>query len=93
MYVRWLTRVQLFSSKKFKEEKMRKALSVVVVAFVVGVVHTFIKPHLDNVVPASWKTNYWTQSFFTGAFIMVAVILSTSVIRMLPIPAVKGKVV
>lgn len=72
---------------------MKKALAVAVVAFIVGVVHTFIKPQLDSLVPANWKTNYWTQSFFTGAFIMIAVILSTTVLRMLPVPAaLKGKV-
>lgn len=73
---------------------MKKALAVAVVAFIVGVVHTYIKPQLDSIVPASWKSNYWTQSFFTGAFIMIAVIIATTVLRMLPVPSsLKAKVV
>ena len=62
---------------------MTKVLSLVAVAFVVGTVHTFIKPHLDNVVPSSWKSHWAAQSFFTGAFILIAVVISTVALRAL----------
>ncbi len=69
-----------------------KVVAVAVVAFTVGIVHTFIKPHLDNLVPASWKTQWYAQAFFTGSFILVALIVSATALRAFKVPGVKAVV-
>lgn len=68
---------------------MKKPLALVIIAFVVGVVHSFLAPKLDAAIPATWKGNRWMQSFFTGAFIIVALIASTFVLRALKVPVAK----
>ena len=58
-----------------------KIISLIVVSFVVGVVHNFVKPQLEGLVPESWRNTWYTQAFFNGAFILLAVIVSATALR------------
>jgi hypothetical protein len=69
---------------------MRKVIAIIVTAFAVGVVHSFIKPQLDAIVPANLKSNWVTQSIFTGGFILAAIVVATTVLRAVGAPRMRS---
>lgn len=64
-----------------------RIVALILVALTVGLVHSFTAPKLEQLVPASWRSNMWTQAAFSGAFILVAVLISTAALRALRISA------
>lgn len=64
-----------------------KVFALVLVSLTVGLVHSYTAPKLEQLVPATWRQNMWTQAAFSGAFILVAVFVSAAALRALKIPA------
>jgi len=77
-------------TKNAMNRSFMKAFSVALISVVVGFVYTYVQPQLNNVVPASWKSNKLTQAFFSGAFIIVAVVISIYAVRLFKLPVPKG---
>ncbi len=55
-------------------------VALVVLAWVLGFVHSYLQPKLANVLPATWSQNAFGRSFFTGAFILVSFFIATFLI-------------
>lgn len=55
-------------------------IALVVLAWVLGFIHSYLQPKLANVLPATWSQNPFGRSFFTGAFILVSFFIATFLI-------------
>jgi hypothetical protein len=58
-------------------------VALVVLAWVLGWIHSYLQPKLANVLPATWSQNAFGRSFFTGAFILISFFVATFIVGML----------
>ena len=59
-----------------------RIVSLIVVSFLVGTVHKYVKPQLESLVPATWRNTWYTQAFFNGAFILLALVVAATALRL-----------
>src|SRR5258708_3394165 len=68
------------SSSALRGNPPMHIVALVVLAWVLGWIHSYLQPKLANVLPATWSQNAFGRSFFTGAFILVSFFIATFLI-------------